>query len=455
MRRKTVWNGALHCLLVLLLFVLPVLVMAQEGGGEAPRKLTQAELAQLLAPVALYPDEVVSQILMASTYPLEVVQADRWVQGNKGLKGEALTKALEKESWDASVKALVNFPSVLSAMSQKLELTTKIGDAFLSQQKDVMETIQLLRRKAQETGNLKSTKEQKVIVEKETIIIKPADPQVVYVPTYSTTVVYGTWMYPAYPPAYYYPPPPPPPPGVPPPVVTFTMGVAVGAYFSNYNHCDWHHGYVYPPPPPPPPPPPGGRPPGGQPPPPGGRPPGGQPPPSGTMPPGGAPPPSATNTAAKPSGGAGATQQAWQHNPEHRKGVAYKDSATATKYGQSPARSMEGRRDATRGYGGGRGSGATARPSAGTMDRGAGQRGTAGAGGAGVSDRSAGQRASAGSGRDSAFGGGSGSQERMASDRGASSRQGGGNAGGFSRSSGGFGGGGGRSFGGGGRGGRR
>lgn len=412
MRRKTLWIRALHFLLAMLL-ALPVQVFSQQGV-EQTKKLPPQELAQLVAPIALYPDELVSQILMASTYPLEIVQADRWQQANKGLTGDAFAKALEKENWDPSVKSLVNFPSVLSAMSQKLDLTTKLGDAFLSQQKEVMDAIQLLRRKAHETGNLVSTTEQKVIVEKETVIIKPADPQVVYVPTYSTTVVYGTWMYPAYPPYAYYPPPPPAYPAY-----YFAAGVAMGAAWGYaWGHCDWHGGDVdidY-----------------------------------------------NRNTTinnnidrskyqnrVNPNG-----RGTWKHDPSHRKNVAYRDSATAKQFGQSPSRSAEARREA-RGFGEGGGRGSGTRPSAGTMDRGAGQR--SGSTGAGVSDRSAGQRGGSGGagvsdrsssargGRESAFGGGSGSLERMASDRGFSSRQSG--ASGF--------GGGGRGFGGGGRGGRR
>jgi hypothetical protein len=166
------------------------------------------EIEQLVAPIALYPDELVSQILMASTYPLEVVQADRWAKANKTLKGDALTKALEAQSWDPSVKSLVNFPQVLAMMSEKLDVTQKLGDAFLAQQKDVMDAIQRLRAKAQAQGNLKTTKEQTVIVEQpaaQTTVIKiePANPQVVYVPTYNPTVVYGAWPYPAYPPYTY------------------------------------------------------------------------------------------------------------------------------------------------------------------------------------------------------------------------------------------------------------
>ncbi|HEY6008976.1 MAG TPA: DUF3300 domain-containing protein, partial [Geobacteraceae bacterium] len=433
MKRKPFWvRGAI--LFIAILLSLPVLAGAQGEGDASQQKLSKEELAQLLAPIALYPDELVAQILMASTYPLEIVQADRWAKSHKQSAGEVLAKQLEKENWDPSVKSLVNFPVVLAKMSEKLELTTKIGDAFLAQQKDVMDTIQELRRKAYEAGNLKTTKEQKVIVEKETIVIQPANPEVVYVPSYSPTVVYGTWMYPAYPPYYYYPPPPPPPPpppGYPPPsMVYFSVGVAIGAAYS-HAYPSWHGGTVVVAPPPPRPPPPGARPPGAAP-----------APPSASRPPGTTPP------------GGGAKPEQWKHDPSHRKGVAYKDGATAKKFGQSPARSEAGRREA-RGYGDARGGGAGARPSAGTMDRG----GRAGA------DRGASPRATTGdarSGRDSAFSGGSGNgrQERMASDRGLASRQSAGSGSSFGSGgggrSGGFGGGASRGGGfGGGRGGGR
>ena len=187
-----------------LLMALPPGVLAQQPAGAAVFK--QEELDQILAPIALYPDSLVAQILMASTYPLEVVQADRFAKQNASLKGEALTKALESQSWDPSVKSLVNFPQVLTMMSEKLDWTQKLGDAFLAQQKPVMDTIQSLRAKAQAAGNLKTTKEQTVIVEEKIIKIEPASPQVIYVPTYNPTVVYGAWPYPAYPPYYYYPP---------------------------------------------------------------------------------------------------------------------------------------------------------------------------------------------------------------------------------------------------------
>ena len=183
---------------LVLVLAVPPGVFAQDTGAKPTFK--QEELDQMLAPIALYPDSLLTQILMASTYPLEVVQAERWAKQNKDMKGDALAKALEAQPWDPSVKSLVNFPQVLTMMSEKLDWTQKVGDAFLAQQKDVMATVQKLRAKAEAAGNLKTTKEQVVKVEKEIIIIEPASPQVIYVPTYNPTVVYGAWPYPAYPP---------------------------------------------------------------------------------------------------------------------------------------------------------------------------------------------------------------------------------------------------------------
>ena len=198
------------------------------------------ELEQMLAPIALYPDSLLSQMLMASTYPIEVVQADRWAKENKDVKGDALTEAMETQKWDPSVKSLVNFPQVLAMMSDRLEVTVKIGDAFIGQQKEVLETIQKLRGKAQEMGNLKTTPEQKVVVEQQAIVIEAADPQVVYLPVYSPTVYYSVWPYPAYQPYLYYPP------GyVAQRAFAFTAGVAVGAAWGYaWGHCNWHGGNV-------------------------------------------------------------------------------------------------------------------------------------------------------------------------------------------------------------------
>ena len=227
--------GPVIVLSLILLMAVPPAVFAQDAGTKPVFK--PEELEQMLAPIALYPDSLLTQILMASTYPLEIVQADRWAKKNKDMKGDALAKALEAQPWDPSVKSLVNFPDVLTMMSEKLDLTQKVGDAFLAQQKDVMATIQKLRAKAEASGNLKTTKEQVVKVEKEVIIIESASPQVVYVPTYNPTVVYGAWPYPAYPPAYYYPPVATP--------YAFAAGVAVGAAWGYaWGHSDWHGGDV-------------------------------------------------------------------------------------------------------------------------------------------------------------------------------------------------------------------
>lgn len=222
---------------LMILLVIPPGALGQQTGQNV---FKQEELDQILAPIALYPDSLLTQILMASTYPLEIVQADRWAKQNKDLKGDTLAKALEAQPWDPSVKSLVNFPQVLDMMNEKVDWTQKLGDAFLAQQKEVMATVQSLRKKAEAEGNLKTTKEQTVVVEKETIIIQPANPQVVYVPTYNPTVVYGAWAYPSYPPYYYYPPGYAAGAGF-----AFATGIAVGAAWGYaWGHSNWHGGDV-------------------------------------------------------------------------------------------------------------------------------------------------------------------------------------------------------------------
>lgn len=298
----------IKALAVFLTFLLlaPQALVAQSESKEKPFK--QEELDRLLAPIALYPDSLVAQILMASTYPLEVVQAERWAKQNESLSGDALTAALEKENWDPSVKSLVNFPQVLQMMNEKVDWTQKLGDAFLAQQKDVMDTIQNLRKKAQAEGNLKTNQEQKVIVEKktQTIIIEPSNPQVVYVPTYNPTVVYGTWWYPAYPPYYYYPP------GyvAGATLFSFGVGIAIGAAWGYaWGGCNWGRGDVninvnrntnintkidrskY------------------------------------------------ANKVSTGEGGKGS----WKHNPEHRKGVSYRDPSTAQKFDRGASREAQSR----------------------------------------------------------------------------------------------------------------
>jgi hypothetical protein len=167
--------------------------------------LTQQELDQMLAPIALYPDSLLSQILMASTYPLEIVEASRWSKANPNLTGDQAVKAVEQYSWDPSVKSLVAFPQILAMMDEKLTWTERLGDAFLAQQPQVMDTVQSLRQKAYAAGNLRSTDQIRVDQQGQTIVVQPANPEVIYVPYYDPRVVYGPWWWPAYPPVYWGP----------------------------------------------------------------------------------------------------------------------------------------------------------------------------------------------------------------------------------------------------------
>jgi hypothetical protein len=234
------------------LLLAPGLAIAQtDQGGAAPNPFKPEELEQIAAPIALYPDPLIAQILMASTYPLEVVQAARFAKANASLKGTQLDDALKKETWDDSVKSLVAFPQVLTMMNEKLDWTQNLGDAFLGQQKDLMDAIQRLRGKAEAAGTLKSTSEQTVTVAPappqqivvqqappQIITILPANPQVIYVPTYNPTIVYGAWPYPAYPPYYYYPP------GyvAGTALLSFGIGLAVGGAL--WGNCNWGRGDV-------------------------------------------------------------------------------------------------------------------------------------------------------------------------------------------------------------------
>ena len=404
MVRRRRFTRAWAAVLIFLLLMPPRLIAQQ---SEVVFK--QEELEQILAPIALHPDSLVSQILMASTYPLEVVQAERWAKQNAGLKGDALTAALEKQDWDPSVKSLVNFPQVLTMMSEKLDWTQRVGDAFLADQKKVLETIQSLRAKAQASGNLKTTKEQTVVVEEKIIKIEPANPQVVYVPTYNPTVVYGAWPYPAYPPYSYYPP------GyVAASTFAFASGVAMGAAWGYaWGGCNWNGGEVdvdvnrnfesnrnidrnrY---------------------------------------------------ANREQGGS--RQGQWQHNPEHRKGVSYRDQGTAQKFNRASTseavqsreqfrgRAEQGRQDLGGGGVADRGA------QGGTGDRGGslGDRGGASQPGAGsrsgAGDRAGASQLSGSGSRGGAFEGvdRGGSAARSASQRGSASRGssggGGGRAGG-------------------------
>lgn len=192
-------------LIIIALLVMPSGIMAQDSGdSDQAYKFSKEELTQMLAPIALYPDALTAQVLMAATYPLEVVEADRWKSLNVQLKGNELDTALQNKNWDPSVKSLCHFPDILKSMSDKLDQTRKLGDAFLGQEEEVMATIQELRGKAKDQGNLKTTNEQKVIVENDSIMIEPANPEIIYVPVYDPSYVYGPWWYPAYPPYYWY-----------------------------------------------------------------------------------------------------------------------------------------------------------------------------------------------------------------------------------------------------------
>jgi hypothetical protein len=186
---------------------------AAPAPAASPPAQPQAELLKpeqieaLVAPIALYPDELIANLLAASTYPLEIVQADRWVKANKTLKGDALKAAVDKQSWDESVKALVSTADVLVMMSDKIDWTKDLGDAVLAQQPDVMDAIQRLRARAQKNNKLVTTKQQKVSVQKqenrEVIVIEPAVADTMYVPYYDPATVYGEWPYTTYPPYYF------------------------------------------------------------------------------------------------------------------------------------------------------------------------------------------------------------------------------------------------------------
>jgi hypothetical protein len=420
MEMNSMWKALLVSLALAALAV-PAVTRAQE-----PSTFKNEEIEQLVAPIALYPDPLVAQILMASTYPLEVVEAARWAKSNPNVKDKALEDAMEQQKWDPSVKSLAAFPQVLTMMSEKIDMTQKLGDAFLGQQKEVLAAVQRLRSRAQEAGNLKSGQEQTVSTAQEggtTVIkIEPTQPETVYVPTYNPATVYGAWPYPAYPPYYYYPP------GYAAgaALFTFTAGVIVGNAL--WGNCNWGGGNVN------------------------------------------------VNVNKYNNFNRSNIQNSnWSHNAEHRKGVQYRDTASQQRYGkgqrqgvesreQFRGRAEQGRQDIARGgadqFKGASPGSRGERPGAG----GAGERQAAGGGAAG--DRSAaagsggaGDRGGGGgvqrtsSGAAAYQGAGSGAQTRDFSSRGASSHassvgHGGARAGG---GGGGFGGGGGRGGGGGGR----
>ena len=166
----------------------------QDGYAQAPAQALQQspqQLQQLVAPIALYPDGLVAQILAAATYPDQVVEAETWLEKHKNLTGEKLAKEVNKQHWDASVKALTQFPAVLANMNQNLAWTSELGDAYVNQQQAVTQAIQTMRQRAQQAGNLKTTPQEKVTTQGQTIVIQPAAPDVVYVPQYDPWLVYG------------------------------------------------------------------------------------------------------------------------------------------------------------------------------------------------------------------------------------------------------------------------
>ena len=217
-------------------------VFAMQEAAEAG--LSASQIDELVSPIALYPDALVAQILAASTYPDQVVTANSWLQANSKLNDAQRNDQVNAQSWDPSVKALTQFPSVLDSMAKNLSWTSALGDAFYNQQADVMASVQRLRKQAKAAGNLKSTSQQTVKTEtqegQQVIVIQPANPQVVYVPTYNPTVVYGT---PYYPPGYSTAA------LVTTGVLAFGAGIAVGAAINggwgwNSWGCGWHGGTV-------------------------------------------------------------------------------------------------------------------------------------------------------------------------------------------------------------------
>jgi len=225
---------------------------SQDQGQQAPTQgppappyaqHTPEQLQQLVAPIALYPDSLVAQILAASTFPEQVVVADRWVQAHPGLQGDALGHAVDQENWDPSVKALAAFPSVLGNMDKNLSWTSELGDAYYNQQQDVMDAVQVMRRRAEKAGNLKDTQQQTVVDDDDAIKIQPANPEVVYVPAYDPWLVYGGPIV-AWPGWYPYP-------GIwfGGPYLNFGVGFGIGWFGGfgwGWGHWgfDWHNHYA-------------------------------------------------------------------------------------------------------------------------------------------------------------------------------------------------------------------
>jgi len=410
----------------------------QAPASEQSSKIPPDQLDSLVAPIALYPDPMLAQVLAASTYPLEIIQLQQWLSKNPGLKDKALADAVAKQPWDPSIQALAALPEVVKRLADDIQWTTDLGNAFLAQQSDVMDAVQRMRKKAQDKGNLKTTEQQtvetKVIENKSVIVIEQANPQVVYVPSYDPVVVYGPPVYP-YPPIYY------PPWGyyAAGMAISFGVGVMMGAFWSggwccgagwggnnitiNNNNNFNRNSNI-----------------GG-----GNRP--SQLPNRGGGNRGGV----GNRPSTQPAGGRGGNN--WAHNPQHRGGAPYKDRATADRFGGTTRGDSLVNRQASARQQVGRQGGNLPSNRAGS---GVGNR----AGGAGVSNRASGgigagnrpgggenrigsrDLSRSGGGNRDAFGGGSrgtkgynGSSARASSSRGASSM--GSRGGGFSRGGGG------------------
>ena len=375
----------------------PVVSVTQETA-----RIPADQLDSLVAPIALYPDPLLSQTLVASTYPLEIMQLQQWLEKNKNLKDKALMDAVSKQPWDPSIQAMAGLPDVVKRLADDIQWATDLGNAFLAQQSDVMDAVQRMRQKAQNTGALKSNQQQKVekqVIDetKTVIVVEQADPQVVYVPSYDPLYVYGEPAYP-YPPIYY----PPYPAGVvAASAVSFGVGFAIGAAWAHGGwgwNCGWGNNNI-----------------------------------------------NINNNNnfirnSNISGNRGGGNN-WQHDPKHRGGTPYKDRATADKFGgtargdsltnrQSSAKQQIGRqggnlpstKDRASGVGDrSRTGGVSDRDrTGGVSDR---SRQSGGGGGDRVGSRDVGR--SSGGGSKSAFGGGpggfNGSSARASSSRGASS----------------------------------
>ena len=427
--KRNPWGVTLRCLLAIVCAIViargDTWALQSSGAGNAASaqdqqpKIPADQLDSLVAPIALYPDPLLAQVLAASTYPLELIQLQQWLARNPGVKDKALVDAVAKQQWDPSIQAMAALPDVVKRLADDIQWTTDLGNAFLAQQSDVMDAVQRMRKKAQDTGNLKSSEQQKVetkvIESKSVIVVEQANPQVVYVPSYDPVVVYGPPVYP-YPPIYY------PPAGyyAAGMAISFGLGIAMGAAWgggwgwgagwgnnqininnnNNFNRNTNING--------------GNR--------------------------------NNINGGNRNNIGGGnrGGDASWKHNPQHRGGAPYRDQATADRFGGATRGDSLSNRQANARQQVGRQGGSLASNRGG--DGGLGNRagGGLGAGGGGA-DRIGGRDLSrSGSGNRDAFGGGSkgynGSSARASSNRGASSmgsRGGGGGGGGGRRSGGG------------------